>query len=317
MSDRGPPRLGDILSYRPYRGIHLGPWRASLAISRYDLTLIFGKWLFWGLYLLGLLVFFLYFFGQYLLVWAGTLNDGQVMPAGPFGRIQIKDLVDALRGFLKMDGSPETFRNFLQTQGSIVMVVFALAGAQLIGNDFRFRSFPFYFSKPIRAHHYLFAKGLSAAVLLNLLTTLPALVLFFESYVLGDWQWSMAKLRLLMGIMGYGLVLTLGLVPIFLAASSGLTRTIPIAMFWIFVFIFLRGVGVTLTERLRLSNFFKLIDLWNDLNLIGNRMLGAAAEANVAPFQPPVWSAFLTLAVLGMASLIYLRFRLGRVEVVR
>lgn len=317
MSDRAPPRIGDVLSYRSYRGIHHGPWRSSLAITRSDLAMLFGKWLFWILILLGLIVFFLYFFCQYILVWAANQDSGQVMPAGPFGRVQIKDLVEALRGFLKMDGSPETFRNFLQTQGSIVMVIFALAGAQLIGNDFRFRSFPFYFSKPIRYPHYLFAKGLSAAILLNLLTTIPALILFFESYALGDWQWSVGKLRLLGGILGYGVVLTLGLVPLFLAVSSGLTRTIPIAMFWIFVFIFLRGVAVTLVERLRLSNFFKLIDLWNDLTMVGNRLIGAPTEATQIPFQPPVWSAVLTLTLLGVFCLFYLRIRLGRVEVVR
>lgn len=317
MSEPTPPRLGELLAYRPYRGIHLGPWRSSLALTRSDLSQIFGKWLFWILYLLGMLIFFLYFFGQYILVWAGTLNDGQLLPAGPFGRIQVKDLVDALRSLLKMDGSAEMFRNFLQTQGAIVMVIFAMAGAQLIGNDFRFRSFAFFFSKPIRYHHYLFAKGLSAAVLLNLLTTVPALLLFVENLSLEDWNWSVGKTRLLLGILGYGVVLTLGLIPLFLAVSAGLTRTIPIAMFWILVFVFLRGVAATLVERLRLSNFFKLLDLWNDLVLVGNRLLGAPNESRLAPYQPPLWSACLTLVLLGLACLLYLRFRLGRVEVVR
>lgn len=317
LREPGSPTMGDFLEYRPFRGRLRGPMSAVWAIARTSLGLLFRRKLFWGLYLLGLIIFFLYFFGQYLLVWAGSQDSGQAIRVGPFARIPRKELIDGLRNMLKMDGSPGMFHNFLQTQGSIVMVIFALAGAQLVGNDFRFRSFPFYFSKPIGTFHYLLGKGMAAAVLLNMLTTIPALVLFFQAWFLGDWSWSEAKFRLFLSILGYGAILTWGLVPLLLASSAGLTRTIPIAMFWIFSFLFLHGVAEGLVDRLGYPANWKALDLWNDLGQVGSRVLGVVVEAKNAPKQPDfslVLGIVLTIPIL---SFIYLKIRLSRVEVLR
>ena len=317
LREPGSPTLGDFLEYRPFQGKLREPSYAIWAIGRTGLGLLFRRKLFWGLYLMGLILFFLYFFGQYLLVWAGSQDFGQSIRVGPFGRIPRKELIDTLRTMLKMDGSPTMFHNFFQTQGSIVMVLFALAGAQLVGNDFRFRSFPFYFSKPIGPLHYLLGKGLAAAVLLNLLTTIPALLLFFQAWFLGDWSWNMEKIRLLFSILGYGAVLTWGLVPLLLASASGLTRTIPIAMFWIFCFLFLRGISEGLVDRLGYAANWKTIDLWNDLGMVGSRILGIADEAKNRNTKPEFMVVLAIVTVIPLLSLAYLRMRLSKVEVLR
>ena len=66
----------------------------------------------------------------------------------------------------------------------MVMVMLALAGSVLVGNDFQFGSLPFYLSKPLSSWHYLLGKCLAVAVFVNLMTTLPALVLFVQYGVL-------------------------------------------------------------------------------------------------------------------------------------
>ncbi len=317
IREPGSPTMGDFLEYRSFHGTLRGPTYAVWAIARTGLGLLFRRKLFWGLYLMGLILFFLYFFGQYLLVWAGSQDLGQSIRVGPFARIPRKELIDNLRTMLKMDGSPPMFHNFFQTQGSIVMVLFALAGAQLVGNDFRFRSFPFYFSKPIGPLHYFLGKGLAAAVLLNLLTTIPALILFFQAWFLGDWSWNVAKMKLLFSILGYGAVLTWGLVPLLLASASGLTRTIPIAMFWIFCFLFLRGISEGLVDRLGYSPNWKTIDLWNDLGLIGSQILGMGPEPKNRNTNPDFGFALGLVLVIPILSLAYLRLRLSKVEVLR
>ena len=58
------------------------------------------------------------------------------------------------------------------------MIVLALAGAVLVGNDFRWGGLPFYLSKPLTRWHYLLGKCLAVAVFVNLMTTVPALVLY-------------------------------------------------------------------------------------------------------------------------------------------
>jgi hypothetical protein len=149
-------------------------------ITRTSLGLIFRRKLFWGLYALSMLVFLLYFFGQYLMAWARQQLGQAEVRVGGLGRANPSELVDLFSKVLKLDGSAETFRNFFGFEGYMVMTVLALAGSVLIGNDLRFGSLPFYLSKPLSRWHYLLGKGLAVAVFVNLLTTLPALVLFFQ-----------------------------------------------------------------------------------------------------------------------------------------
>jgi hypothetical protein len=158
----------------------LSPWQTAWPITRTALGMIFRRKLFWGLYGLSLLAFLLYFFGIYLMAWAQTqLGQGDVRVGG-LGRANPQDLVNLFRTALKLDGSGETYRNFFSFQGYMVMIVLALTGSVLIGDDLRYGSLPFYLSKPLSSWHYLLGKGLAVAVFVNLITTLPALALFVE-----------------------------------------------------------------------------------------------------------------------------------------
>ena len=93
----------------------------------------------------------------------------------------------------------------------MVMIVLALAGSVLIGNDFRYGSLPFYLSKPLSRRHYLLGKGLAVAVFINLLTTLPALALFVEYGLIYSWDHLIRNSYLVVGILAYGAVLTVSL----------------------------------------------------------------------------------------------------------
>src|SRR5207249_3049776 len=99
-----------------------------------------------------------------------------------FGYIAVdtRAMIGLLRRVLKLNAGPEMYLNLFWFQGYMVMVVLALAGAILVGNDLRFGSLPFYLSKPLSAGHYLVGKCLAIAVFVNLMTTLPALLLFVQ-----------------------------------------------------------------------------------------------------------------------------------------
>src|SRR5262249_52945122 len=133
--------------------------------------------------------------------------------------------IGILRRFLRVDGTPEMYRYFFAWQGYMVMIVLAMAGSILVGNDFHFGSLPFYLGKPLGRWHYLLGKCLAVGVFVNLMTTVPALVLFVQygfldtwDYFVRDWvslgQISLGGLEvafqypLFVGILAYGLVLT-------------------------------------------------------------------------------------------------------------
>src|SRR5437868_11168541 len=120
----------------------------------------------------------------------------------------------------------------------MVMVALTLAGAVLVGNDFTNRSLPFFLAKPIKRWHYLAGKCLAVGVVVNLLTTLPALALYVQ-HGLDDFEYftnpnfftqtgtgkGPASWPLLFGILSYGLVLTVFLSLLLVTAASWVRRT--------------------------------------------------------------------------------------------
>src|SRR3954464_14678445 len=177
-----------LLSYRPWRGRLGGPARGVLAIARLGLTGLIRRKLFWVLYAFALLIFFSFFFGQYLMVWAEG-QVGQETVRTPIMSFEPTKIVKELRENLKLNGSGETFRNLFWYEGLILNVSLALVGAQLVGNDFRHRSLPFYLSKPLSGRHYVAGKCLAIAATVTAMTTLPAVCLYLEFGLLDGWEY--------------------------------------------------------------------------------------------------------------------------------
>jgi ABC-2 type transport system permease protein len=281
-------------------------------IARTALRQIFARKLFWGLYALGLMTFLLFFFGQYLLAWAETQIRETDVRVGGLGRANPRDLVHFLRNFLKLNGSGDTFRNLIWYQGYMVMVILALAGSVLIGNDMRFGSLPFYLSKPLSRRHYLLGKALAVAVFVNMMTTVPAIVLFVQYGLLDSWMYFVRRAYLLLGILGYGAVLSVSLTLILLATATWLRRTVPLIMAWTTLFFFSRLLARGLVEDLHMDPRWRLLDLWNDMYLVGSACLRVPNPPN-----HPAWGlAALVLAGVSVGCLVYLVKRIKAVEVV-
>jgi hypothetical protein len=315
MGETLSPAVPNLLHYRPWRGTFRGPHTAVWAIARVGLAQMFRRKLFWGLYALGLMIFLLFFFGQYLLAWAETQSGESSVRVGGLGQANPKDLIGILRYFLKLDGSAETFKNFFGYQGYMIMIVLALAGSLLIGNDLRFGSLPFYLSKPLAPRHYLFGKGLAVAVFINMMTTVPALALFVQYGLLDSWSYFWKRGHLFVGILGYGAVLTLTLTLLLLATATWLRRTVPLIMTWTTLFIFCRLLANALADErgLQLDPNWRLFDLWGDTYVVGLALLGLGRQ----PTYPAWPAAALVLGGVCLLCLSYLSLRVRAVEVVR
>jgi hypothetical protein len=308
---RAAPQL---LHYRPWHGAFRGPAASVWPIARTALALLLHRRLFWVLYALGLCIFLLFFFGQYLAAYLGLLAGGREGSLRQF----------LYRSVTFLNGKAETYRTFFLWQGGVVMVTLALAGSLLIGNDLRYGSLPFYLSKPIGRRHYLLGKGLAVAVAVNLLTTLPALVLYVEFASLNDWDYLAAGLRLtgpdepyppglLLGVLGYGAALTVVLSLLLLASALWLRRTVPMLMLWTTLFVFCRLLTGALVDLLRWEPRWRLADLWNDLFLVGSACLRDPQSVG----QPPWQEAALVLAGVSLLCLTYLIYRIRAVEIVQ
>ncbi len=325
----------ELLHYRPWRGTFRPARAAVWPVARTALGMMFRRKMFWALYGLALTVFLIFFFGQYLLAWAQTQAAETTVNVGMV-RTDPGKLIRLLRDLLKLNGTAETYRNFFWWQGYMVMVLLALAGALIVGNDFQFGSLPFYLSKPLGPWHYLLGKCLAVGVFVNLMTTVPALVLFVQfglldsweyffhnGLVLATWQWGdvvyAARLPnpLLFGIIGYGLMLTACLGLLLVATASWLRKTVPLIMAWTTLFFFFRLLAAALVDGLQYHPRWRLIDLWNDTYLVGSACLGMGREFFRSPRQPRVGEAALVLGVVCLLCVSYLNRRIRAVEVVR
>lgn len=299
-----------LLSYRPWRGRLGGPWRGTWAVARLGLAGLVRRKLVWILYVFSLLIFFSFFFGQYLLIWAGSQLGEENVRMGGFVRVAPQELVKGLRDSLKLNGSGETFRNLFWYEGSILVVTLALVGAQLIGNDFRHRSLPFYLSKPLAARHYVIGKCLAVAAVVAAMTAVPALLLYVEFGLLDSWEYFWEARRSLFGILGYGLLLCGMMSLLLVAVTSWVQKTVPLVMFWSGLFVMAPAVAqsmAVLTGR----PMYHLIDLWDCAYIVGNAMLGTKVDN-----RPPVWAAATVIAIVCTLCLFVLYARIRAVEVV-
>jgi ABC-2 type transport system permease protein len=286
-----------------------------LAIARTGLRTILRRKLFWGLYSLGVMIFLFFFFGQYLLRYLGTQLDETTVTLSPTSRIRVHpaEVLAYFQTQLKVNGSGATYRNAIWYEGFVVMIVLALAGSVLVGNDFRFGSLPFYLSKPLGRWHYVLGKCLAVAVFINLLTTVLALILWLEYGLLDtSWDYLLTTGRLVLGILGYGAVLTVFLSLLLVGTASWLRKTVPMVMVWAALFVFAKALR-ELFDKLRPDEpHWRLVDLWYDASVLGDWCLGLPGDAN----RPATWEAALVLAAVVAACLIYLNHRIRAVEVV-
>ena len=210
-----------------------------------------------------------------------------------------------------------------------VVVTLALVGSVLVGNDFAFKSLVFYLAKPIHRWHYILGKCLAVAVVVQLMTTLPAVALYGQ-HAFDDWDYFLhtdyfhdndsgngpAGIPLLVAVLAYGTLLSVFLSILLVATATWMRRTMPLIMIWMSLFFFLRLLANILVDGLKFDARFRLIDLWSNLTMLGQAFLGYYHEEINPKPQPEFWEATLTLLGVCTLCLIYLNRRTRGVEIV-
>ena len=149
------------------------------------------------------------------------------------------------------------------------------------------------------------------------LTTLPALILFIQAGLLYDWEvYYVDHARQFLGILGYGLALTVTLSLLLVATAVWVRRTVPLVMVWTGLFVLCRTLANLLVQGAHLDVRWRLVDLWNDLYLVGLWALGADRTTIRPANQPEYWEAAAACGAVCVLCLLYLRRRIQAVEIV-
>lgn len=312
-----------LMGYRNWKGKLGSSMRSIWPISRVSLQLVFRQKLYWVLYVFALMTFFVYFFGIYLFSQIDTQTVAPTRPGIPAQTANkfFVDIKNSIQKDLKLSGDVETFRNFYVLQGYYVMVVLAMAGSLIIGNDYRYGSLAFYLSKPMGHWHYLLGKIFTVVIFTALMTFVPALVLYIECSMLMEEGYFWGHIGMLGGIALYGLAIALVLGVLVVTLASAVRRTAPLVMIWIALLAICPVMGNLFVDRLGYSPNWRLIDLWNDLYVFGSWCLNISpvptpGQRGFVRRQPGMMQTMIVLGTVMISCLIYLHYKIRAVEVV-
>jgi len=289
----------ELAGYCAWSGRLRPGWLSTWPIARTGLDLVFRRKLFWLLLGLGLLHFLFLFATIYL--------KAQIRVQNP----SVNRFVDTM--LKSVAGAGRTYRDFMTAQGTVTMLLLAFAGEILVGNDYRQGGLVFYLSRRVARRHYVVGKLLSIALLVELTTVLPALILYLEYGLLTESMSYFAEnTRILWGILGYGLVMAVTLSLLLFALAAWLPRTVPLVMAWSCIFLLLPAFGAILRSAYG-DRRWLLMALWRDMRLIGSWCFGALESGRDSPLL--VGSIAVVLAVCA-ASAVAILPRVRAIKVV-
>lgn len=287
----------ETAGYREWSGKRRSPWWVCWSIVRTGLVMIFRRWVFWILIGLGLLNFLFNFAFIYL-------------------KAQITVQNGSMGGFLdayQVTGTGRAYADFMFAQASITALLLAFSGSTLIGSDYRQGGMVFYLSRRIERRHYVVGKLLTIASIITLITTLPALALYFEyGFLSSSFDYFLDNPRILGGILGYGAVLAVVQSLLLFAIAAWVPRTVPLVMTWLGFFVLLR----VLAEALRAiddNRVWLLLGLWEDMQRIGRWCFGSLDASRT----PTPTQCALTLSGLCVVCFFLILRRVRAVEVVK
>jgi ABC-2 type transport system permease protein len=93
-------------------------------------------------------------------------------------------------------------------------------------------------------------------------------------------------------------------------------RTVPLVMAWTGIFVLSRVFSNLLVDGANQDVRWRLVDLWNNLYLVGLWCLGADRDTLRPKNQPEYWEALLACGAVCVAAGLYLRKRIRAVEVI-
>jgi ABC-2 type transport system permease protein len=283
-------------TWQPYRGELLGESSLFTVISRYGLRRIFASRVVWVYFVLSLIPYLL---GGALIY---VRSSSEVLPA----------LRVAIDGLITIDA--QFFSVLMGIGSTLAFFMAALTGPGLITPDLVNGALPLYLSRSLSTPQYVLGKLVALALVVSTLTWAPGLILFLEQSVMGGWSWTRDHPGIALALTVGGLVWTLTLALMILAISAWV-RWRPVAAAVLFGIFFIgAGTGAILNELLD-TGWGSVLNLSGVMQAIWQSLLLDTVFSIDYPL--PVWTAWMTLALVWSASLAALFLRLRAAEINR
>jgi ABC-2 type transport system permease protein len=302
-------------TYRRYQGQLTAQWARFLVLTRYSLSTLFDSRPFTAFVVLSAIP----------LLASGVLI---YLSHSPMART----LLQMSGPIIEID--PRFFRQVLQNQGMLALLIAAWAGPGLVAPDLANQALPLYLSRPFSRTEYVLGKMAVLFLLLSAITWIPALLLFglqagLEKGWLQQNYWMMGSISLA-GILWIAVLSLLSL------AISAWVRWRIVASTFVFGIFFVGAAfanmvnGILRTSQGHLVNVPHLIFgvIWPRLFRVAMDPEGINPHARhphlppgvvrvLAPPPVQLWQAWLVVVVVCAVCVLLLNRRLRAREVVR
>lgn len=292
----------DQAHYHGWQGRLQSPWWACLAIVRVAMLQVFRNKAYWLVLGLGTLRFLAFWSIIYAVTQFTLPPDAKKFFLQQFG---FSADVDA--------NQDNGYITFIQGQSVIVMILLAFSGSLLVGSDFRLKALPFYLARRIDKRHYIVGKLLAVSAVVSVLTIVPALLLFLEyGMFTSSTDYWVENWRVAVSVLAFGLVICAVNSILLVTISAYLQRIVPITITWASLFLLLGRVGDYLFRETQVE-YWKLLDPWRDMRLVGQLCFGTFRRD---VDEELAWWALAILVSICCAALVALVHRVRAVDVV-
>lgn len=283
-------------TWQRYQGELLGESTRFSVISRYGMRRIFASRIVWIYFILSLMPYLLG--GALIYVRAST----EVLPS-------LRPAIDSL---ITIDA--QFFSVLMGIGSTLAFFMAALTGPGLITPDLVNGALPLYLSRSLSTPQYVLGKLVALALVVSTLTWAPGLVLFLEQSLMGGWTWMADHPGIALALTLGGMVWTLTLTLMILAISAWVRWRAVAAAVLFGIFFIGAGAGTTLNE-LADTAWGSVLNLSGVMQAIWQSLLLDTVFSIDYPL--PVWTAWVTLALVWTASLGALFLRLRAAEINR
>jgi ABC-2 type transport system permease protein len=189
---------------------------------------------------------------------------------------------------------------FFQVEMFFIMILVVIVGPGLISQDLRFNALPLYFSKPLRRIDYFVGKLGVIGFYLGAVAVVPAVF----AYVLGlGFSLDLGVVRdtggVLLGSIGYGVVIMLSAGTLMLAMSALSRNSLYVGAIWVGIWLISGAAGSILSETVR-ADWCPLASYTANLQRIGQALLGTdIAEKRIRDTMLPPEAAVAVSQIQG------------------
>lgn len=259
-------------TYRPYEGALTPEWSRFLILPRYAYKQAFRS---------RILLIFLVLCMVPTAVAACLIYLHHNVTALAMLHLDVSNLVPV---------NPTFFYVHLNACGALSFFIALFMGTALISPDLANNGLALYFSRPFTRREYLFGKFCVLAILMSIVTWVPAILLFlFQSYLEG-WAWFSENLFVAKAIL-LASWQWIVLVSLMAMAASAWVRRRPIAAALMLAFYFVSkgmGTAVNLMYRTHLGD---LIDVSTLTSLVWKRLFHFEVEQGVSTVS--AWASLI------------------------